>query len=177
MKFLALLAATMLAATPTFAQDAGAPSANATGPAAKIQEGTEFPVRLEEAISSKSASTGDRFTISLSEDVHLPNGVILRAGYKGIGEVLDAEKTGMLGKTGKLAIRLNYIRVGDQRIKLRASRDTQGSHNTAVQVGALLLLWPVVPFIKGNGAQIKKGTQMTGYANSSWPSCRYEKRW
>ena len=122
-------------------------------------------MRLEETISSKTANEGDRFTISLTEDVKLSDGTILRAGYRGVGEVVDARKNGMLGKTGKLDIRLNYLRVGDQRIKLRASRGVQGGHNTGAQVGTLLLLWPVVPFIKGKSTQITKGTMLTAFSD------------
>ncbi|WP_430424176.1 hypothetical protein [Phenylobacterium sp.] len=131
----------------------------------KIPEGTEFTVRLEESISSKHAQDGDRFTISLDDDVKLADGTVLRAGYRGVGEVVDARKSGMLGKTGKLAIRLVYLKVGEERIKLRAQRGSQGSHNTGVQVASLLLLWPALPFIKGKNTSIPKGTMMTAFAD------------
>jgi hypothetical protein len=131
----------------------------------KVIEGTEFVVRLEDTISSSHAHEGDRFTISLQDDVKLSDGTTLRAGYRGVGEVLEARDNGMLGKTGKLSVRLNYLRVGDQRIKLRAQRDTQGGHNTGAQVGTLLLLWPVMPFIKGKDTSIKKGSTITAFAD------------
>jgi hypothetical protein len=166
-KFAAVAVAGSLMAAPALAQveaaAAGAEQAQAVG--AKLLEGTELPMQLEEPISSKSAKQGDRFTISLVDDVKLADGTILRAGYRGMGEVLDANDSGMLGKTGKLAVRVNYIRVGDQRIKLRASRDVQGAHNTGVQVGALLLLWPVLPFIKGKNTQLKKGTVFNAFVD------------
>ena len=137
----------------------------ATAATVTLQEGTELPMRLEDTISSKVATEGDRFTISLTEDVKLADGTILRAGYRGVGEVVEARKSGALGKTGKLNVRLNYLKVGDQRIRLRASRGVQGNHNTAAQVGTLLLLWPVAPFIKGKSTQLTKGTIMTAFAD------------
>ncbi len=133
--------------------------------AVTMPEGTELPIRLEDTISSKTATEGDRFTISLTEDVRLADGTILRAGYRGVGEVIEARQNGMLGKTGKLNVRLNYLRVGDERIKLRASRGVQGGHNTGAQVGTLLLLWPVMPFIKGKSTQITKGTILTAFSD------------
>jgi len=132
----------------------------------KIPEGTELPMRLEETLSSKHATEGDRFTVSLDDDVRLPDGTILRAGYRGVGEIVDARKNGMLGKTGKLAIRLVYLKVGDERIKLRANRGAQGNHNTGVQVASLLLLWPALPFIKGKSTEISKGTMITAFTDA-----------
>lgn len=70
------------------------------GATVKVPEGTEFPMRLEETLSSKSANEGDRFTVSLVDDVKLSDGTVLRGGYRGVGEVVDARNSGMLGKTG-----------------------------------------------------------------------------
>ena len=67
-----------------------------------IPEGTELGMRLEDALSSQTAKEGDRFTVSLDDNVKLPDGTILRAGYRGVGEVVEARDNGMLGKNGKL---------------------------------------------------------------------------
>lgn len=148
----ALGAVLLLAAQPAYAE-------------VMVPEGTALPMRLEEKLSSKMATEGDRFTVSLSEDVTLADGTILRAGYRGVGEVVDARKNGMLGKTGKLNVRLTYLKVGDQRIRLRAARGVQGSHNTGAQVATLLFIWPVMPFIKGKSTEIAKGTILTAFSD------------
>jgi hypothetical protein len=132
----------------------------------KIPEGTEFPLRLEEAISSKTATEGDRFTVSLADDVKLPDGTVLRAGYRGVGEVIEARENGMLGKTGKLGIRINYLRIGDERIRLRANKGAKGDTRTGTQVVSVLLLWPVAPFIKGKNTSIKKGSALLAFTDS-----------
>lgn len=131
----------------------------------KIPEGTEFPLRLEETLSSKTASEGDRFAVMLSEDVTLADGVVLRAGYRGVGEVVESRENGMLGKTGKLNIRINYLRVGDQRIRLRANKGAKGDHNTGAQVVSVVLFWPVAPFIKGKSTSLKKGTAIIAFTD------------
>lgn len=108
---------------------------------------------------------GDRFTVSLVDDVTLPDGTILRAGYRGVGEVVKAEKNGMLGKTGKLGIRVNYLKVGDQRIRLRASKSMQGAHNTGAQVVTVVLVGVFAGFIKGHNTEIAKGASITAFAD------------
>jgi hypothetical protein len=131
----------------------------------KVTEGTEFPMRLEDALSSKTAQAGDRFTVSLNEDVRLPDGTILRAGYRGVGEVVVAEKNGMLGKSGKLSIRLVYLKVGDQRIRLRATKGSEGKGNTTNQVVGVVFLGVFAAFIKGHSIEIPKGTQITAFVD------------
>lgn len=132
----------------------------------KVPEGTEFPLRLDDKLSSKDTEEGDRFTVTLTEDVKLPDGAVLKAGYHGTGEVTDARKSGMLGKTGKLAVRVNYLKVGEQRIRLRASKGAQGNHNTGAQVVTFVILWPAAALIKGHNTEIKKGTVLNAYSDS-----------
>ena len=135
----------------------------------KVPEGAEFSIRLEDTLSSKTASEGDRFAVSLAQDVSLPDGTVLKAGYRGVGEVVDVRENGVLGRTGRLNIRLVYLKIGDQRIRLRSYKGVQGGHNTGAQVatGVLLLpIWPVAAFIKGKNTELKKGTLLTAFADS-----------
>lgn len=140
-------------------------SASAAFAQIKVPEGTEFQVRLEEALASSTAHEGDRFTISLDDDVKLPDGTVLRAGYRGVGEVVEARDNGMLGKNGKLNVRLLYLKVGDDRIRLRANKGAKGETRVGATVATVILFWPAAPFIKGKDVSIKKGTIMTAYAD------------
>lgn len=170
-----MVAFSVLAASPAWAQIASEPqipapaqgSTSAQDPAhtqINIPEGTEFSVRIDEALSSSSASEGDRFTITLEEDVKLPDGTVLLAGYHGVGEVVEAQDNGMLAKSGKLNIRLVYLKVGDVRIKLRANKGAEGDIRIGATVATVILFWPAAPFIKGKDVSIKKGTIMRAYA-------------
>jgi hypothetical protein len=142
----------LLAFTPAFAEIV-------------VPEGTELAMRLEDALSSSVAKEGDRFTISLDDDVKLPDGTILRAGYRGVGEVVEARDNGMLGKNGKLNVRLLYMKVGDDRVRLRANRGAKGETRVGATVVTTLLFWPAAPFIKGKDVGMKKGTVMTAYVD------------
>ncbi|MDR7116774.1 hypothetical protein [Caulobacter sp. BE254] len=131
----------------------------------KIPEGTEFSVRVEDQLSSSTAEKGDRFTISLEDDVRLPDGTILHAGYRGVGEVVEARNNGMLGKNGKLNVRLVYLKVGEDRIRLRANKGAKGETRVGATVATVILFWPAAPFIKGKDVSIKKGAIMTAYVD------------
>ncbi|WP_297513292.1 hypothetical protein [uncultured Caulobacter sp.] len=144
---------------------AGVLFASAAFAGVKVPEGTEFQIRVEEALSSSTAHEGDRFTVSLDDDVKLSDGTVLRAGYRGLGEVVEARDNGILGKNGKLNVRLLYLKVGDDRIKLRANKGAKGETRVGATVATVILFWPAAPFIKGKDVSIKKGTIMTAYAD------------
>ncbi len=148
----AIVAAFSMACTPCFAE-------------IKVPEGTELRMRLEETLSSKTANEGDRFSISLIEDVRLPNGAVLKAGYRGVGEVTEASGNGMLGKAGKLNVRLNYLTVGDGRIRLRANKAAKGDNRTGTQVVTLVLFGVFAGLVKGKDVSIPTGTQITAYTD------------
>jgi hypothetical protein len=120
---------------------------------------------MEDSLSSKTANEGDRFTVSLTEDVKLPDGTVLKAGYRGVGEVAVAEKNGMMGKSGKLSLRLNYLKVGDDRIKLRATKASEGKGNTGNQVVGVIFLGVFAAFIKGHSVEIPAGTKFSAFAD------------
>lgn len=72
----------------------------------------------------------------------------------------------MLGKSGKLNVRLVYLKVGDDRIKLRANKGSKGDVRVGATVATVILFWPAAPFIKGKDVSIKKGARMTAYADA-----------
>jgi hypothetical protein len=131
----------------------------------KVLEGTEFPMRLEDALSSKTAAEGDRFTVSLTEDVTLSDGTVLKAGYRGVGEVIEARSNGMMGKSGKLNVRLEYLKVGDQKVRLRAQKSVKGENRTTTQVVTFVFVGVFAGFVKGKNVSIPKGASINGFAD------------
>lgn len=165
----AVTAAAIVWSPSAFAQDAAAPAAAPAAAAApktiRIKEGTELPVRFEEKLSSATATMGDRFSIGLSDDVPLGDGVMLRDGYRGVGEVTAADKRGFIGKAGELNVRLNYLRVGDQRIPLRASRGQEGKSGLGATVALTVLFGPLGLLKRGKDIEVQKGQEMTAFVD------------
>ncbi len=86
-----------------------------------LREGTEVSLLFAQPLSSKSAAEGDPVAFVLDGDLKVGDVVIAKAGSKAFGEVSHVEKSGMMGKAGQLNVRLDYLKVGDLRIKLRGT--------------------------------------------------------
>jgi hypothetical protein len=73
----------------------------------KIPEGTEVRDALAEKLSSTTSAEGDQFSVITDEEINLPDGKVIPAGYTGKGEVINVSKAGMVGKSGQLNIRMD----------------------------------------------------------------------
>ena len=60
----------------------------------KLPEGTPIPVRLQSAISSKSAHAGDTFNAIIDEPVVIDGQTLVSAGAPAMGRVLEAKPSG-----------------------------------------------------------------------------------
>ena len=122
-------------------------------------------VRFDEALSSGRNTQGDKFSISLDESVDLGGGVVLAAGYSGRGEVTSAEKKGYMGKAGELNVRLEYIRVGDTRIRLRANKGGEGKGAMGATVALTILFGPLGLLKRGQDIEITAGQTLTAFVD------------
>lgn len=138
----------------------------AVAASAKIPEGTEFVVRLNDSLSSGTSSEGDQFSITLQEPVQLADGTVLKAGYRGRGEVVKAKKKGFAGQGGELNIRINYIRIGDTRVRLRANKAGQGEGAMGSTVALTVLFGPLGLLKHGHDVEIKSGQTLTAFADA-----------
>ena len=130
-----------------------------------IPEGTEVRVRLNEQLSSATNVEGDEFSITTDEPIELSDGTIIPAGFRGKGEVTEAHKKGMLGKAGELHIRLDYVRIGDTRLHLRAEKGGEGRSGVGTTVVLTLLVTPL--FLMHHGADLvyPHGLKITAFVD------------
>lgn len=96
-----------------------------------LREGVEAPLAFTEPLSSKTATEGDPIVLVLTDDIKVGDIVVARAGCKAFGEITNAKKSGMMGKAGELSVRLNYLKVGDQKVKLRGTKAKEGEAKLA----------------------------------------------
>src|SRR4051812_8797211 len=101
-----------------------------SGPCAEAQSAPELPVtvpaltmvevKLEEPLSSKTNHTGDRFRLTIVNDVYVGEALAIPAGSAGEGEVVHAAPAGLGGKPGELILAARFVKVGESRIPLRS---------------------------------------------------------
>jgi hypothetical protein len=122
-------------------------------------------IRFEDTVTSKAAQAGDRFNITLDEDVELDNGVVIPAGYRGIGEVMSAERHGFVGKAGNLSVTIDYIKIGDKRLHLRGAKGGEGKGSLGSAVALTILFGPLGLLARGADMTIPAGQKVTAYVD------------
>jgi hypothetical protein len=149
------------AAAPTAAVPA--PSAPDASGKYMLRDGTDVNLKFAQDLSSKTSSEGDPVTLTLVDDLKVGDVVVAKAGSKAIGEVTKAEKSGMMGKAGELNIRLDYLKVGDTKIKLRGTKGKEGESGTTGAVVLTVLFGPIGLIKHGKNVEIKQGQALHAF--------------
>ena len=128
-----------------------------------VSEGTAVKVITTSEITSKKAKPNDPVGFTVDEDVVINGQVVVRKGTEAVGSVVNAEKGGYMGKSGKLAIQVESTKTVDgQPLKLRAAKGKEGEDNTTSTM-VLSFISPVFLFKKGGEAKVDPGTPITVY--------------
>ena len=128
-----------------------------------VAEGTAVNVITAKEVTTKEAKPNDPVDFIVAEDLVINGQVIVRKGTPAIGSVINAEKGGYLGKSGKLAIQVESTTTSDgQRLKLRAAKGREGDDKTTSTM-VLSMINPAFLFRKGRDAKIEPGTAVTVY--------------
>lgn len=120
---------------------------------------TPVAVRLEESISSNKNKPGDRFRITVAEDVRIGDALVIPAGSAGEGEVIHAAKSGAGGKAGELILAARYVRVGDTEVRLRSfALGAVGKDHSAGALATGMIIGPFAMFVKGGVITVPPAT-------------------
>jgi hypothetical protein len=128
-----------------------------------LREGEDVNLVFAQDLSSKTSSEGDPITFTLVDDLKVGNVVVAKAGAKAVGEVTKAEKSGMMGKAGELNMRLDYMKVGDTKIKLRGTKGKEGQSGTTGAIVLTVLFGPIGLIKHGKNVEIKQGQSLHAY--------------
>jgi hypothetical protein len=153
------------APSPLASAPAATPNPNAPDASGRymLRDGTDVNLQFAQDLTSKTAAEGDPVTLTLVDDLKVGNIVVAKAGDKAIGEVTKAEKSGMMGKAGDLSIRLNYLKAGDTKIKLRGTKGKEGESGTTGAVVLTVLFGPIGLIKHGKNVEIKQGQSLHAF--------------
>jgi len=143
-----------------FAQAPAEPPAteNAAAPVT-VPALTPVIIRIDAEISSRTSKPGDRFGITVTEDVRVGEAVVIPAGSMGEGEVIHAAKRGAGGKAGELIVVARYVRVGDNEIRLRSfALGAAGQDKSVDSLAASIAFGPFGLIQKGGDAYVHRDT-------------------
>ena len=158
--------ATVAQVTPAPASTPAATSDAA--PTVTLKEGTEVPLVFATSLSSKTAVDGDPVNLTLADDLKIGDVVVAHKGAAALGTVSNAKKSGVLGRPGDLAIRLEYVKAGDQRIKIRGAKGKEGEARTGTTAVVTVLAGPVGLLIHGHNVEIPQGTAVTAFVDEDY---------
>ena len=128
-----------------------------------VTEGTPINVAIAKEVTSKEAKPNDPVDFTVAEDLVINGQVIVRKGTPAIGSVINAEKGGYMGKSGKLAVQVeSTTTTAGQPLKLRAAKGREGDDKTTSTM-VLTMISPAFLFRKGGDAKIAPGTVVTVY--------------
>jgi hypothetical protein len=144
---------------------AQAQDASPAGEKVLLREGTDVKLRFAEELSSKTAAEGDPVNLVLDEDIVVGNVVVAKAGAKAVGTVTNAKKAGMMGKGGELNLRLDRLKVGDNKIRLRGTKGKEGDSKTGTAVALTVLFGPVGLIKHGKEITVKQGTPFAAFVD------------
>ena len=145
---------------------AAAPAATAVPDASgkyMLREGEDVNLRFSQALTSKTAAEGDPIAFELVDDIKVGGIVVAKSGSKGVGEVTKASKAGMMGKAGDLAIRLDYLKDGDNKIRLRGSKGKEGESGVTGAIVLTVLFGPIGLIKHGHDVEIKEGQALHAF--------------
>jgi hypothetical protein len=140
-------------------------------PAAKLvlREGTDVKLKFADDLSSKTAAEGDPVNLVLDEDLKVGDVIVVKAGAKATGTVTNAKKAGMMGKAGELNMRLEHLKAGDQRVRLRGSKGKEGEGKVGTAVALTVLFGPIGLIKHGKNVDVKAGTPIAAYVDDDTP--------
>jgi hypothetical protein len=131
-----------------------------------LRRDTPIHFMVVSEVTTKTHQAGHRFKLRVDKPVQIDGVTVIPIGATGWGEVLEAEKSGNAGKSGKLEAKLLYVDIGGVQVPITGNNSAKGASGTGETVLGVLALGPLGLFAKGNNAKIKAGELMTGFVGA-----------
>ena len=132
-----------------------------------LKEGTEVNLKLAQKLTAKSAVVGEPVELVLAQDLKVNDAVVVRQGARVLGTVVagkesEKKKTEAHG----LAMRVDFLKAGDKKIRLRGEKNAEGKRNKdAMVAGTIFLGVSGLLMTSGKHYVIPEGSPVTAYVD------------
>jgi hypothetical protein len=148
---------------PVVAEAAATTQVSQPAPSLVLPKGTMVRLMITKEVNSRESHPGDRFSLRVDEEVKVNGVTVIPIGAIGWGEIIDSQRTGGVGKSGRINARLLYVDFGGRRVVLDGERQSSGSGGTGQVVVGIIAFGPFGLLMKGNNATLKAGEILNGY--------------
>jgi hypothetical protein len=131
----------------------------------RIPAGTIVELEFVEILSSKTSKMGQTFSLRLREPIVIDGQTVVPAGAMGGGEVIDASRAGIGGRSGKLIVSGRFLDFQGQRARIRGLQSVLAGKDRSRTAVNTAILVPYVgflgTFVQGGEIEIPVGTGAT----------------
>jgi len=127
-----------------------------------IPAGTSVNFTTVAPISSKTVIQGQRFPLTVSEDVTVDSHVVIPRGTAAVGEVDAVSGTGVFGKAGRLVLRPLFVDIAGERVNFVGISVDEGRDGTAAAAVTTALIGAFGLVITGKSATVPAGSPLYG---------------
>lgn len=133
-----------------------------------LADGTPVKLKFKQAVSSKTANANDPVEFEVLENVKVGNAVVIAKGATAKGVVASVQRSGMLGRKGKLEIAVKEVElVTGERVTLRASQATGGGTAGGI-IAVAALINPLALLFKGKNVTYEAGTEVQAFVDGNF---------
>jgi hypothetical protein len=132
-----------------------------------LKEGTEINLKLAQKLSAKSAFVGEPVELVLANDLKVGDDLVVKQGARVLGTVVAGkESEKKRNEAHQLAMRVDFLRAGDAKIRLRGEKGAEGKRNKdAMVAGTIFLGLSGLLATSGKHYMIPEGSPVTAYVD------------
>jgi hypothetical protein len=132
-----------------------------------LKEGTEVTLKFAQKLSGKSAFIGEPVELILAQDLKVGDAVVVKQGARVLGTVVAGKESEKKRKEAReLAMRVDFLKAGNKKIKLRGEKAAEGKRNKNAMVeGTVFLGLSGLLMTAGKHYEIPEGSPVTAYVD------------
>ena len=130
-----------------------------------LKEGTEVALKFAQKLSAKGAFVGEPVELVVAQDLKVGDVIVVKQGARVLGTVVAGKESEKKKKEARqLAMRIDFLRAGNTKIKLRGEKYAEGKRDKNAMIeGTVFLGLSGLLMTSGKHYEIAEGSAVTAY--------------